>query len=379
MKNNQEIHITTDGKITYAVLKQDGKVLSRSEAKCHPDDKFDFETGAKIALDRLEIKKKAEQSENPFKLGDIVECIYDFKVFGIYPPQGTLGEVISIRGQGVFVRWAKGSTHGDGEWWIPTCYIRKIYHSEESFKVGDIVEYISDEVSQLDIKYFPPKGTRGEILELDDHKSAAVDYCVRVRWEKGTTSGNGEWWCRIKKLKKVESKYSFKVGDIVEYISDKVSQFDSIYFPPKGTRGKIVGLESEKTPNRCALVQWEKGTTCGDGKWWVLLTIIKKVDKFPKYSFKVGDRVRFRSWDDMESEFGVEPITGRINIRDKIYFTKDMRPLCKTCATIKSMRVRKDGLIGVELSKPSSNTEAFMYSFFVTDMLEPASTKVYKS
>lgn len=301
MKNKQEIHITTDGKTTYAVLKQNGKILSRSEAKCHPDDKFDFETGAKIALDRLEIKKEVKQPENPFKSGDIVECIYDFKVFGVYPPQGTLGEVISISGQGVFVRWAKGSTHDDGEWWIPTCYIRKIYQHEESFKVGDIVEYISDEISQID-KYFPPKGTRGEILELDDHKSAAVDYCVRVRWEKGTTSGNGEWWCRIKKLKKVESKYSFKVGD----------------------------------------------------------------------------RVRFRSWDDMESEFGIEPETGRINIRNKIYFTKYMRPLCETCATIKSMRVRKDGLIGVELSKSSSNAEAFMYSFFVTDMLEPASLKGHK-
>lgn len=300
MKTNPEIHITTDGKITYAVLKQNGKVLSRSEAKCHPDDKFDFETGAKIALDRLEIKKEVKQPENPFKSGDIVECIYDFKVFGVYPPQGTLGEVISIGGQGVFVRWAKGSTHGDGKWWI-SAYDIKIHQHEEPFKVGDIVEYISDEVSQLDIKYFPPKGTRGEILELDDHRSDSVDYCVRVRWEKGTTGGNGEWWCRVKKL--------------------------------------------------------------------------KKVDKSPKYSFNVGDRVRFRSWDDMASEFGVEPETGRINIRNKIYFTKDMRPLCETCATIKSISVRKDGLIGVELSKPSSNAEAFMYSFFVTDMLEPALTK----
>lgn len=233
MKTNQQIHITTDGKTTYAVLKQYGKVLSRSEAKCHPDDKFDFETGAKIAFDRLEIKRELDEPKNPFK-------------------------------------------------------------------VGDTVEYISDKVSRFDSIYFPPKGTRGEILELDDHKSDAVDYCVRVRWERGINQ-----WCRVKKL--------------------------------------------------------------------------KKVDKSPKYSFNVGDRVRFRSWDDMESEFGTEPETGCIKIRGKIYFTKDMRPLCKTYATIKSMHVRKDGLIGVELSKPSSNASAFMYSFFVTDMLEPASTKGYKS
>lgn len=301
MKNNQEIHITTDGKTTYAVLKQNGKVLSRSEAKCHPDDKFDFETGAKIAFDRLEIKKEVKQSENPFKPGDIVECIFDFKTFGAFPPKGTMGKVISITRQGVLVRWAKGSTYGDGEWWISAYDIRKIDHHEESFKVGDIVEYISDEVSPFDLKYFPPKGTRGEILELDDHKSA-VDYCVRVRWEKGTTSGNGEWWCRVKKLKKVESKYSFKVGD----------------------------------------------------------------------------RVRFRSWDDMKREFGVEPETGRINIRNKIYFTKDMRPLCKTYATIESIHVYRDGLIEVELSKSSSNEDVFNYRSFSTDMIEPASTKGYK-
>lgn len=304
MKNNPEIHITTDGKITYAVLKQDGKVLSRSEAKCHPDDKFDFETGAKIALDRLEIKKEVKQPENPFKPGDIVECIHDFKVFGIYPPQGTLGEVISIRGQGVFVRWAKGSTHGDGEWWIPTCYIRKIHQHEEPFKVGDIVEYISDEVSKIDTKYFPPKGTRGEILEFDDHKS--VDPCVRVRWEKGTTSGNGEWWCRVKKL--------------------------------------------------------------------------KKVDKSPKYSFKIGDRVRFRSWDDMKREFGVDPrCPADICIKkNSMYFACFMSPLCGTYATIKRIYSSECGCTRVELTKFSSNTAILKYSFFVTDMLEPASTKGYK-
>lgn len=316
MKTNQQIYITTDGKTTYAVLKQNGKVLSRSEAKCHPDDKFDFKTGAKIALDRLEIKKEVKQPENPFKPGDIVECIYDFKVFGVYPPQGTLGEVISIRGQGVFVRWAKGSTHGDGEWWISACDI-KIHQHEEPFKVGDIVEYISDEVSQID-KYFPPKGTRGEILELDDHISA-VSNCVRVRWEKGTTGGNGEWWCRIKKLKKVEPKYSFKVGD--------------------------------------------------------------KVDKFSKYSFKVGDRVRFRSWDDMKREFGVDPrCPADICIKkNSMYFTCFMSPLCGTYATIKRIYSSECGLTRVELTNFSSNTAILKYSFFVTDMLEPASTKGYKS
>ena len=302
MKTNQEIHITTDGKTTYAVLKQDGKVLSRSEAKCHPDDKFDFETGAKIALDRLEIKKEVKQPENPFKPGDIVECIFDFKTFGAFPPKGTMGKVISITGQGVLVRWAKGSTYGNGEWWISACDIRKIDQHEESFKVGDIIEFIEEPISST--------------------------------------------------------------------------------APPKGTRGKIVALENEITPNRCALVQWEKGTTRGDGEWWVLLTRIKKVDKFPKYSFNVGDRVRFRSWDDMESEFGMDAAypKGGICIRGGlIYFSHCMRPLCGTYATIETMRKYETGITEVKLKDFSCKDTWLRIHVFSTDMLEPASTKGYKS
>lgn len=234
MKNKQEIHITTDGKTTYAVLKQNGKVLSRSEAKCHPDDKFDFKTGAKIAFDRLEIKKEIKRSENPFK-------------------------------------------------------------------PGDIVVYVSDEVSRFDAIFFPPKGTRGEIVELDSHKS--VDPCVRVRWEKGTTGGNGEWWCRVKKLKKVE---------------------------------------------------------------------------FPKYSFKVGDRVRFRAWDDMKREFGVDCTYGISGIGingGKIYFTPGMSPLCGTYATIGSMHKCKNGLTEVKLKDFSCKDTSLSNYVFSTEMLEPASIK----
>lgn len=306
MKNKQEIHITTDGKTTYAVLKQNGKVLSRSEAKCHPDDKFDFETGAKIAFDRLEIKKETKRSENPFK-------------------------------------------------------------------PGDIVEYISDEVSQFDSIYFPQKGTRGEVLELDNHKS--VDPCVRVRWEKGTTGGNGEWWCRVKRLKKVDKfpKYSFKVGDIVEFIEETSSIPE---FPPKGTRGEIIKLDEEGViEGRCALVQWEKGTTLGDGRWWVFLKRIKKVKT--EYAFKVGDRVRFRMWDDMKCEFGVDPrYPADICIKkDDMYFTAFMSPLCGTYATIKRIHSPECGFTRVELTNFSSDTAILKYSFFVTDMLEPASIK----
>lgn len=49
----QKIVITTDGKTTLARLYDNGKVTKSEEAKCHPQDKFDFKEGAKRAFERL--------------------------------------------------------------------------------------------------------------------------------------------------------------------------------------------------------------------------------------------------------------------------------------------------------------------------------------
>lgn len=56
-----EIHITTNGMATTAVLKENGKITKKVSSKCSPYDTFDFKTGAKIAMDRLFTEKE------PFK------------------------------------------------------------------------------------------------------------------------------------------------------------------------------------------------------------------------------------------------------------------------------------------------------------------------
>lgn len=50
---SEEIHITRSGNILNAVMKTGGKVVKRAEAKCHPSDLFDFETGTRLAINRL--------------------------------------------------------------------------------------------------------------------------------------------------------------------------------------------------------------------------------------------------------------------------------------------------------------------------------------
>ena len=49
----KKIVITTDGTETLARLYDGKKVVKTTTAKCSPDDKFSFETGAKIAFERL--------------------------------------------------------------------------------------------------------------------------------------------------------------------------------------------------------------------------------------------------------------------------------------------------------------------------------------
>lgn len=55
-----EIHITTDGETTHAVMKIGGSVVKRSKAVCSKDDVFDFQTWAKIAFERL-FEKEVEE------------------------------------------------------------------------------------------------------------------------------------------------------------------------------------------------------------------------------------------------------------------------------------------------------------------------------
>ena len=54
----QEIHITRKGQEIHAILKENGKVIKRTVAKCHPEDEFDFKVGSKLAYDRLFEKER---------------------------------------------------------------------------------------------------------------------------------------------------------------------------------------------------------------------------------------------------------------------------------------------------------------------------------
>lgn len=60
---SQELHITTDGYKTYGIYKKNGKVVKRAEARCHPDDTFDFKIGADTVINRIFHKEEPIKKE----------------------------------------------------------------------------------------------------------------------------------------------------------------------------------------------------------------------------------------------------------------------------------------------------------------------------
>lgn len=88
VEDDTEIVIRKHGKEVRAVFKANGKVVKESVAKCHPDDRFNFKTGAEIAFERLFGKKRITfrdmlKKEHPecvderFK-GGCKGCPYDY-------------------------------------------------------------------------------------------------------------------------------------------------------------------------------------------------------------------------------------------------------------------------------------------------------------
>lgn len=92
--------------------------------------------------------------------------------------------------------------------------------------------------------------------------------------------------------------------------------------------------------------------------------ILPAKSKPEHHDFKVGDRVQFKSWDEMEKEFGLD-MYGNIS---SIAFDKKMKHLCGTYATIET--IYNDNFFNVELQDFS--TKGSVDWGFTLKMLKPA-------
>lgn len=78
MKN--KIVITTDGTETLARPYERNKVIKTATAKCAPDDKFSFETVAKIVFERL---FDSAETEEPTYFNGKVVCVTETMGFTV--------------------------------------------------------------------------------------------------------------------------------------------------------------------------------------------------------------------------------------------------------------------------------------------------------
>ncbi len=85
-----KIVITSDGVTTLARLYDGKKVIKSAEAKCSPDDEFDFAKGAKLAYARL-MGEEAE-TEYRFKAGDKVKIIKNTCCHGY-----SIGRIVTLK------------------------------------------------------------------------------------------------------------------------------------------------------------------------------------------------------------------------------------------------------------------------------------------
>lgn len=76
--------------------------------------------------------------------------------------------------------------------------------------------------------------------------------------------------------------------------------------------------------------------------------------------FRVGDRVQFKSWKEMEKEFGFEEI-----IPCLYFFNKEMKHLCGTYATIVSISDK-------EVKLEDFTAKGDLIWTYSTDMIKPA-------
>ena len=103
----ESIHITREDDTVHAVLKNGKNVVKRSKAVCIPDDEFDFETGAKLAISRL-FKESKEDSFPYVVLGgyispEIMVPYLEDESGYFYGVVGTPTKMKDLRGEPLFV------------------------------------------------------------------------------------------------------------------------------------------------------------------------------------------------------------------------------------------------------------------------------------
>lgn len=133
---NQKIVIVAEGKTTKAMRYVDNKLADVAFAKCSPDDEYDFDIGALLALvrltgvtDKAHLHQEKDKPEPSYREGDYVRVVKDNVGHG-FP----IGSIVQLHD------W-----HTDcGGYWKGTGYTTHTHKIEDCYCIPeDEVEFVS--------------------------------------------------------------------------------------------------------------------------------------------------------------------------------------------------------------------------------------------
>lgn len=149
VKNESKVVITTDGTTTRAALYDGHKLIREAKAICSKEDAFKFETGAKIAFERLTAKPaepKPKKELNPLNTKVfIIDGCNDFKS----------GHIYEIK---------DGKIHDDDGWIFPlegSFYnmndVYKYFNGERNVKYNSVGDILGNYTSGKQVKVMEVK------------------------------------------------------------------------------------------------------------------------------------------------------------------------------------------------------------------------------
>lgn len=224
--DHRKIVITTDGKTTTAKLYEGNTVIKTAEAKCNPEDKFDFKVGARLAFNRLRAK---------YQMGAKVKVIANTCFHG-----SNVGDVITLTDifridddeiKWNYQEWSGYITEADIEPYVESEVKSKYKHGDKVVvtantchhvaNVGRVITLTDNNVRGWGADHWHYKENSGYILERD--------------FEPYTESPKPKYYNG--KVVCVESNDCwFTVGKVYEFVDGIVKDNDNDERPTKATR-----------------------------------------------------------------------------------------------------------------------------------------------
>ena len=237
---NESIVIYRNGDEVIALDKNTGK---KGVAKCSPEDAFDFNVGAKIAFERLIDNGEVKEVKREAKVGEYIKIVKAYLTGGKYD-DGDILKVVKTFPKSIlslgYVRCEGIGDHNivNSEYVVLENYNPIKIVKQDKYEVGDKVKIVDKwNINTCQATNGAMDKWLGKVMTV---KTVGFD-TYRMEEDAGWLWNNacieGKVVVDSSFKKEVKDEPKFKVGDVVEILTEK-------YDIPVGTRGTVKKVSS---------------------------------------------------------------------------------------------------------------------------------------